>query len=246
MLDTLLAIVWALVTTPIWGLVEALKAIFYLIAVFFYLIVSRFIPFVVTHAIPFTLYYICYPIFTIVFYMINHSLSVGGSILSFLLDLPIPSGIGKAVLLIIIGYAIVKLTSVEWIMQAFKPILRTLDLYFSPLLIPFQIAKSAFKFAYTVLSGGKKQEEGPIPEFQTEVQPAEQFIDRVRKRKISVARQEDNLCVVCLTNAKCMLIRPCNHACLCIDCAQLLTTESILRECPLCRGNVVSLERIYI
>ena len=248
MLNTVLMIGWALVSTPIWFLIELLKSIFYLTTVCLYLLISRCIPFVLTEVFPFLWYYIGYPIFSVVFSIINHTVNIGGFILNVVFYLPIPSGIGKIVLVFVIVYLLIKASHVLIIRRAFNPILATLHLYFSPLLIPFLIAFSAIEFIYTVLSGGKKQtqEEETIPEFQTQVQPAEQPMERARKRKISVARQDDNLCIICFANPKCMLIRPCNHACLCIDCAKLLTTETVLRECPLCRGNILSLERIYI
>ena len=243
-LETVLTIGWTLIATPIWFLIESLKSLFYLITVFLYLLILRFIPFVLIQVIPFLFDYIGYPIFKIMFNIINYTVIIGG----FILNLPIPSAIGKLVLVFVIGYLIVKASRVACVKQALNTILSTLDLYFSPLLIPFKLASSAITFAYTVLSGGKKhnQEEETIPEFQTQVQPAEQAVERVRKRKISVGSQEDTLCVVCITNPKCMLIRPCNHACLCIDCAKMLTTEAVLRECPLCRGDITGLERIYI
>ena len=66
------------------------------------------------------------------------------------------------------------------------------------------------------------------------------------RRLIPPTSREEILCVVCFMNKKCMLIRPCNHACLCNECTTLLQGENELKECPLCRGHVNHVERIYI
>ena len=66
------------------------------------------------------------------------------------------------------------------------------------------------------------------------------------RRLIQPTSQEELLCVVCFTNKKCMLLRPCNHVCLCKDCTDLLQRENELKECPLCRGLINRVERIFI
>ncbi len=49
----------------------------------------------------------------------------------------------------------------------------------------------------------------------------------------------DNICVVCLTNPKAVLVKPCNHFALCEECIRQLD------ECPICRSTIEHQERIY-
>ena len=63
---------------------------------------------------------------------------------------------------------------------------------------------------------------------------------------IQPTSHEDLLCVVCSTNKKCMLLRPCNHACLCNDCTDTLRRENQLNECPMCRSQIYNIEQIFI
>lgn len=53
-------------------------------------------------------------------------------------------------------------------------------------------------------------------------------------------------CVICLTEPCNSAVLPCNHLCLCDDCARILCTETDYerRKCPVCRTQVVSLLRI--
>ena len=59
-------------------------------------------------------------------------------------------------------------------------------------------------------------------------------------------RDEDELreiaCVVCRENERKVTIRPCDHECLCIACANKLIEIGNDRECPMCRGTVESYE----
>ena len=48
-------------------------------------------------------------------------------------------------------------------------------------------------------------------------------------------------CIVCLTEAANMLMRPCNHVCACQACSRRL----IRHPCPLCRRMVTKVERVY-
>ena len=47
-------------------------------------------------------------------------------------------------------------------------------------------------------------------------------------------------CCICFTNRKTHAIQPCGHLCLCPTCA-----GGTWRKCPLCRKNVVEVQRIY-
>lgn len=50
----------------------------------------------------------------------------------------------------------------------------------------------------------------------------------------------NNLCLVCSTEEKTMMIRKCNHIVTCKDCL------STIKECPVCRSKIESAERVYI
>ncbi len=55
----------------------------------------------------------------------------------------------------------------------------------------------------------------------------------------------DFWCVVCYTNKKEWMVRPCNHVCLCFECS----TENIHHlhgHCPMCRGTISEVERVYL
>ena len=65
---------------------------------------------------------------------------------------------------------------------------------------------------------------------------------------VDAALQTDHggfCCVICYTNKKDWMVRPCNHVCLCFEC----TTENIRHlhgHCPMCRGNILTVEKVYI
>ena len=50
---------------------------------------------------------------------------------------------------------------------------------------------------------------------------------------------QQNECVICMTDPRDTLVLPCRHMCLCRQCAELLKFESV--KCPICRGPVRSL-----
>lgn len=53
-------------------------------------------------------------------------------------------------------------------------------------------------------------------------------------------------CVICLTEPSNTAVQPCNHLCLCDDCARKLRTETDhhRRKCPVCRTQIKALLRI--
>ena len=57
------------------------------------------------------------------------------------------------------------------------------------------------------------------------------------------ADEDRNLCIVCYSNEKCMLIRPCNHLCLCEECSDNMRHH---QDCPLCRRAIANIERVYL
>lgn len=53
------------------------------------------------------------------------------------------------------------------------------------------------------------------------------------------------LCVVCLSAQRELMCRPCNHLCLCRECAKAMGERSYT-ECPMCRKEVTNLEVVYL
>jgi len=57
----------------------------------------------------------------------------------------------------------------------------------------------------------------------------------------------DDACVICLHNRRTVILRPCNHRCLCLECArrqgehiQLEGYSHATNKCPLCRADIVT------
>lgn len=53
--------------------------------------------------------------------------------------------------------------------------------------------------------------------------------------------KEDKLCVVCLDKPRNVMLRPCNHYCVCETCVRQLLT----RKCPICQKRFSSSEKIF-
>ncbi|XP_017151213.1 mitochondrial E3 ubiquitin protein ligase 1-like [Drosophila miranda] len=62
-----------------------------------------------------------------------------------------------------------------------------------------------------------------------------------RARGRPPALSDDELCVVCATNPKEIILLPCGHVCLCEDCSPHIATQ-----CPVCRGKIVSKAAAFI
>ncbi len=56
------------------------------------------------------------------------------------------------------------------------------------------------------------------------------------------ALSERNLCVICQDAQKTILLRPCNHLCLCGNCASNVTA---VRRCPLCNTTITERIKVY-
>lgn len=48
-------------------------------------------------------------------------------------------------------------------------------------------------------------------------------------------------CIVCMENPREIILLPCNHVCLCEDCA-----EKIDRKCPVCKGSIEGKRAAYL
>ena len=58
------------------------------------------------------------------------------------------------------------------------------------------------------------------------------------------AEAEGSLCVVCMDAPKNHFIRPCMHMCTCEACTQQLQEQGA-RSCPVCRGPIEGIERVF-
>lgn len=54
---------------------------------------------------------------------------------------------------------------------------------------------------------------------------------------------EDNNCVICRDRIKCVVLFPCRHLCLCIQCSESWTRQR--SNCPMCRMNVSQRISVY-
>jgi Zinc finger, C3HC4 type (RING finger) len=63
------------------------------------------------------------------------------------------------------------------------------------------------------------------------------------KRQL-LQEQEEKLCVVCLTNNKCVILMPCRHLCMCTDCSDVIDNTS--RLCPICRTDFDRRVTVYM
>jgi len=72
-------------------------------------------------------------------------------------------------------------------------------------------------------------------------------LDLVKKEKEKAIKkrlhneEQKHVCVVCLTEPKCVLLMPCQHLCVCKDCSM----RGELNKCPLCRKYVHQKMDVY-
>uniref|UniRef100_A0A1A9X0D7 RING-type E3 ubiquitin transferase n=1 Tax=Glossina brevipalpis TaxID=37001 RepID=A0A1A9X0D7_9MUSC len=70
-------------------------------------------------------------------------------------------------------------------------------------------------------------------------------LEKERKKRRARSRPQnvtpDQLCVVCTTNPKEVIILPCGHVCICEDCS-----EKIKQTCPVCRGPINTRSAAFI
>ena len=76
-------------------------------------------------------------------------------------------------------------------------------------------------------------------------------------RKVSEMKtkvSQNNLCTICKTEQKCVVLMPCRHFCVCQQCSLLLqdnsfssiSTPSLPSTCPICRSEISDYVSIYI
>lgn len=73
----------------------------------------------------------------------------------------------------------------------------------------------------------------------------QQEIERLRQlaARQEVVNEDAKLCVVCLSEEKRCMFRPCKHVCVCDACAATILSDG--GACPLCRARVEDIERVY-
>jgi hypothetical protein len=102
---------------------------------------------------------------------------------------------------------------------------------------------------YSSLKGGKYSSKG--------TKPKESASDNTSKRKDEntgnllvntrlqeleaqlMREKESKQCVVCLDRPRMMMMRPCNHYCICEECSMNLS------RCPICTKRFIRMEKIY-
>lgn len=65
--------------------------------------------------------------------------------------------------------------------------------------------------------------------------------DQQNLRQESTSATTSPNCVICMENTANVMVRPCNHVCMCVLCSQRMTRQ----PCPICRLSNVTIERIY-
>ena len=70
----------------------------------------------------------------------------------------------------------------------------------------------------------------------------EEFVYEIEREK------DKRKCVVCQDQNKCVLILPCRHMCLCVDCANHIVRARyvVRRVCPLCRQQIEKVMNVYV
>lgn len=96
----------------------------------------------------------------------------------------------------------------------------------------------------------------PAPEDRYTLRSRTTPLGNVTNRQLSssdmekiLERERDNrACVVCQDAVKCVLVLPCRHMCLCVECAHqfLSARRRSQRLCPLCRTPIETIMNVYI
>ena len=62
------------------------------------------------------------------------------------------------------------------------------------------------------------------------------------------AINEKHKCIICFTNAREVIIEPCNHFCMCLDCLESLCNsvgDNLRETCPLCKSQISGFSNCY-
>ena len=82
----------------------------------------------------------------------------------------------------------------------------------------------------------------PLPSTsQSELSPGE-------LEKVLESERDKRMCVVCQDQVKNVLVLPCRHMCLCVECAHEIAQQRtrVRRVCPLCRSRIETVMNVFI
>ncbi|KAI8325689.1 hypothetical protein GQ54DRAFT_254261 [Martensiomyces pterosporus] len=90
---------------------------------------------------------------------------------------------------------------------------------------------------------------GPMPLSQGEMESLAQLIRSKRRQQQQHQETADKgggnmLCVICWTNTRCVMLRPCRCLCLCNECRMSLAMRRF-EHCPCCRRDVAGYSRVF-
>tara|TARA_Y100000389_G_scaffold66748_3_gene62964 strand:+ start:100 stop:864 length:765 start_codon:yes stop_codon:yes gene_type:complete len=69
------------------------------------------------------------------------------------------------------------------------------------------------------------------------------FINQNQNQNQNQIVKNDFTCVICLTNKRSYLISPCNHLCLCQNCALRIKNQN---KCPICRKVNIKVQKVFL
>ena len=109
-----------------------------------------------------------------------------------------------------------------------------------------------YAYIWPLLEGGLKRTTNERPSTPTG-RRTEEYTDsftitsnvELLRKQLFEANEELNkekdksVCVVCLDNKRDVVLKPCNHFCLCSDCSK------VLKECPMCKKKIRKKEKIF-
>ena len=89
-------------------------------------------------------------------------------------------------------------------------------------------------------SSGNADDTGRVSQDKTDRTAEHLLRQQLSKLNSELSQEKDKtLCVVCLDNKRELLLKPCNHYCLCTDCVPAL------HKCPVCTRGIQSTEKIF-
>ena len=64
------------------------------------------------------------------------------------------------------------------------------------------------------------------------------------KKEKSIQEEENKKCIICYSGDREMILKPCNHICVCQNCCKRIIQDS--NKCPFCQNRIIESERIYL
>ena len=65
-----------------------------------------------------------------------------------------------------------------------------------------------------------------------------------KERPPTQADEDIKPCIICYSEDRQMILKPCNHICLCQNCCTRIIQDS--NKCPFCQSRIIKSERIYL